>query len=129
MNNKKIPIVPPGGEHLILELWSNNTKILKSAEIMQHVCNIAAEVAGATVITSHFHHFGEEHGVSGVVVLAESHISIHTWPETGYAAIDVFTCGNCEPIKTLDVFENHLEAKDIRYQLIKRPSGKIIEAR
>ena len=60
---------------------------------MERVLLQAAREAGATVVTSTFHTFNP-HGVSGVVVIAESHIAIHTWPERGYAAIDVFTCGN-----------------------------------
>lgn len=61
----------------------------------------AAQEAGCTVLHRHFHHFGEDTGVTGVVLLAESHISIHTWPETGYAAVDVFMCGQCDPHKAL----------------------------
>jgi S-adenosylmethionine decarboxylase len=126
---KQIPVVPPGGKHLILELWTDLVEPLRCAGKIKTICVTAAKAAGATIITSHFHHFGEEHGVSGVVVLAESHISIHTWPETGYAAIDVFMCGDCDPIKTLEIFEDELYSRDVRYQLIMRPSGKIIEAR
>ena len=129
MTETNIPIVPPGGEHLILELWSSGSGVLTSTGKIKQICEDAAKEAGATVITSHFHHFGDGHGVSGVVVLAESHISIHTWPETGYSAIDVFMCGNSKPIKTLDIFKKEFNARDARYQLIKRPSGKILEAR
>ena len=60
-----------------------------------------ARKAGATVLHSYMHPFGEGMGVSGVVVLAESHISIHTWPERGYAAIDLFMCGKCDPYKAI----------------------------
>ncbi len=128
MAESNIPIVPPGGEHLILELWSNGSDVLTCAGKIKQICEDAATEAGATVITSHFHHFGGGHGVSGVVVLAESHISIHTWPETGYSAIDVFMCGNSRPIKTLEIFKKEFDAREVRYQLVKRPSGKIIEA-
>lgn len=129
MTVTNIPIVPPGGEHLILELWSNGSDVLRDADKISMICENAAKEAGATVITSHFHHFGDGHGVSGVVVLAESHISIHTWPETGYSAIDVFMCGNSKPIKTLEIFKKEFDSREVRYQLIMRPSGKIIEAR
>jgi len=57
----------------------------------------AALRAGATILHSHFHHFTPNGGVSGVVVLAESHISIHTWPERSFAAVDIFMCGACDP--------------------------------
>ena len=52
----------------------------------------AAKTAGATVVKTVFHHFSP-HGISGVVVIAESHLAVHTWPEHGYASIDIFTCG------------------------------------
>jgi S-adenosylmethionine decarboxylase len=61
----------------------------------------AAEAAGATILHGHFHHFSPNGGVSGVLVLAESHISIHTWPERDYAAIDLFMCGACDPYASI----------------------------
>ena len=60
-----------------------------------------ARDAGATVLHGHFQSFGPGQGVSGVLVLAESHISIHTWPDRRFAAIDIFMCGNCDPLDTL----------------------------
>ncbi len=57
------------------------------------------------MLSDHFHHFGEGCGVSGVVVLAESHLSVHTWPENGYAAFDVFVCGTCDPLHAVPVLE------------------------
>lgn len=57
-------------------------------------------------MSERWHHFGEGHGYTGVVILAESHISVHTWPEKGYAAIDAFMCGNCDP---RDILEDVLE--------------------
>ena len=59
----------------------------------------------ATILHSHFHHFGPDGGVSGVVVLAESHISIHTWPERDFAAVDIFMCGACDPYRSLPVLK------------------------
>jgi S-adenosylmethionine decarboxylase len=64
-----------------------------------------APAAGPTILHSHFHHFGPDAGVSGVVVLAESHISIHTWPERDFAAIDIFMCGSCNPYDSLPVLK------------------------
>ena len=64
----------------------------------------AAEAAGATIVQSVFHRFSP-HGVTGVVVVAESHLSIHTWPEYGYAAVDFFTCGDCRPEAAHEVLE------------------------
>ena len=65
----------------------------------------AAEAANATILHSHFHHFGPDGGVCGVVVLAESHISIHTWPERDFAAVDIFMCGACDPYRSLPVLQ------------------------
>ena len=62
-------------------------------------------MAGATILHSHFHHFTPNGGVSGVLVLAESHISIHTWPEKNFAAIDIFMCGDCNPHLGIPVLE------------------------
>jgi S-adenosylmethionine decarboxylase len=68
---------------------------------VDRVLRQAAADTGATILHGHFHHFGEGYGVSGVLVLAESHVSIHTWPERGYAALDIFVCGGCDPYRAL----------------------------
>ena len=91
------------GLHLLVEFWGAGR--LSDIDIVQRSLVGAAEAAGATVLHSYFHPFGPELGVSGVVVLAESHISIHTWPEKAYAAIDVFMCGDCDPYETIPVLE------------------------
>ncbi|WP_208454641.1 adenosylmethionine decarboxylase [Jannaschia marina] len=70
---------------------------LYDREAAEPVFRDAAEAAGTTVLDVIFHDFGQRAGFTGVAVLAESHISIHTWPETGYAAIDIFMCGDCDP--------------------------------
>lgn len=89
------------GTHLIIELWGVDSNLLRDCELIQKTLERGSIDADASVICSKFHHFGGDHGVTGVVVLAESHISIHTWPENGYAAIDVFMCGTCDPKKSL----------------------------
>ena len=80
------------GDHLLIEFWG--AEHLKEPEYICRALEDGARAAGATILHSHFHHFGDGQGVSGVTVLAESHITIHTWPEVGYAAIDVFMCGD-----------------------------------
>ncbi len=83
------------GTHLLVDLWGATN--LCDPELIDHALREAAEAAGATILHSHFHHFSPNGGVSGVLVLAESHISIHTWPERDFAAIDIFMCGACDP--------------------------------
>ncbi len=83
------------GMHLLIDLWGASN--LDDPDLIDRELCAAAAAAGATILHSHFHHFTPNGGVSGVVVLAESHISIHTWPERGFAAVDIFMCGECDP--------------------------------
>ena len=88
------------GMHILLDFWGASH--LTDPTYIGHVLREAAKAAGATVLHSHFHRFLPNGGVSGVLVLAESHISIHTWPERGFAAIDIFMCGECDPQKSIE---------------------------
>lgn len=81
------------GRHLLVELWEVEEDLLQDVEWVRKTLLKAAHHAQTTVVSQTFHRFAPQ-GVSGVVVIAESHISIHTWPELGYAAVDVFTCGD-----------------------------------
>ena len=87
------------GTHLLVDLWGATN--LCDPELIDRALREAAEAAGATILHGHFHHFSPNGGVSGVLVLAESHISIHTWPERDFAAIDVFMCGACDPHRSV----------------------------
>lgn len=80
------------GRHILVEFYKCDTEIMNNRELIEKEMNRSAELAGATIVSSNFHNFNP-YGVSGVVVIAESHLTIHTWPEYGYAAIDLFTCG------------------------------------
>ncbi len=80
------------GTHLLLELRSCDARLLDNYEFIKQTMLEAAITAGATIIGQTFHKF-HPIGVTGVVAISESHMSIHTWPEYGYAAVDVFTCG------------------------------------
>lgn len=106
------------GDHLLVELWQ--AEELTNAAFIQDALERAAAAAQATVLRSFYHTFGEGMGVSGVTILAESHISIHTWPERGYAAIDVFMCGECDPNLTLPVFEAAFRPGHMESRLIHR---------
>jgi len=96
------------GSHLILDLWE--AEHLDDAEVIEMAFRRAIRESGATLLHMHFHEFSENGGVSGVAVLAESHISIHTWPERGYAAIDIFMCGAAEPHKAVPILKHAFKA-------------------
>ncbi|MCL6552133.1 MAG: adenosylmethionine decarboxylase [Firmicutes bacterium] len=83
----------PVGHHYVAEASGCNPEIIGRVEAVEQILVRAAEVAGVTVWAISFHRF-PPNGVSGVVVISESHLSVHTWPEYGYVALDIFTCGN-----------------------------------
>lgn len=87
------PIHSPYGRHILMELTDCPSDLLNSVDEVETLLLNSAKDGGATVISSHFHSFTPQ-GLSGVIVIQESHITIHTWPEKNYAAVDVFTCGN-----------------------------------
>ena len=89
------------GTHLILDLWGASK--LDDLTLMEATMREAVDVAGATLLHIHLHHFTPNGGISGVAVLAESHISVHTWPERNFAAFDIFMCGDAEPEKAIPV--------------------------
>ncbi|HNU92343.1 MAG TPA: adenosylmethionine decarboxylase [Spirochaetota bacterium] len=97
------------GTHLIAELFDCNELHLNDVKKVEEVMMAAAELSSATIIKPFFHKFSP-YGISGVIVIAESHFTIHTWPEYGYAAVDVFTCGDLECQKALDYIKAELEA-------------------
>jgi S-adenosylmethionine decarboxylase len=97
------------GHHLIIDLW--DAEGLDDKARIEAAMREAVEAAGATLLHIHLHTFTPNGGVSGVAVLAESHISVHTWPEKGYAAFDVFMCGDAEPKKALKVLERAFAPK------------------
>lgn len=89
------------GTHLIIDLIG--AKGLDDIDLIDRTLRKCVDEAGATLLHIHLHHFTPNAGVSGVAVLAESHISIHTWPERDYAALDVFMCGDASPELCIDV--------------------------
>ncbi len=91
------------GRHLIIDLWE--CQQLDNLSFIEQTLRDATEIAGATLLHIHLHHFTPNGGVSGVAVLAESHISIHTWPERGYAALDIFMCGDTHPEKAVELLK------------------------
>jgi S-adenosylmethionine decarboxylase len=80
------------GKHLLLELNGCDHKLLNDISFIKETMLLAAKESGATVLGESFHQFSPQ-GVSGVIIIAESHLTVHTWPEHGYAGADIFTCG------------------------------------
>jgi S-adenosylmethionine decarboxylase len=91
------------GVHLIVALY--DARQLDDVEHIESALRRSVDAAGATLLHVHLHHFEPNGGVSGVAVLAESHISIHAWPERRYAAIDIFMCGKAEPVACVPVLQ------------------------
>ena len=90
------------GKHLIIEIWNIPFNILNDINIIQNTILSACQIGNLTILNKNFHQF-QPHGITGLVLLSESHLSIHTWPENGYGAIDIFTCGqNSLPKKALE---------------------------
>ena len=108
------------GRHLLMELEDCDEETLNDLEALKTAMLTAADEAGATVMSESFHRFAP-HGISGVVVIAESHLCIHTWPEYGYAAADIFTCGtSVQPEKAAELLVEKLGARKHSVQEIPR---------
>jgi S-adenosylmethionine decarboxylase len=108
------------GKHLIIELFQCDSTILNDLKILEHHMVSAVKFSGATVIQPFFHQFSP-HGITGVVVVAESHFSIHTWPEYGYCALDIFTCGDSvDGHEALEYMKESLRAASASVMEIKR---------
>ena len=99
------------GSHLIIDLWE--AEGLDDKDRIEQAMIDAVEAAGATLLHIHLHTFTPSGGVSGVAVLAESHISVHTWPERGYAAFDIFMCGSADPRKAFSVLKQAFAPKRV----------------
>lgn len=115
-------------KHLLVELQDCNPAILKRADLVKDVLLGAARASRCTVVESSFHEFSLN-GISGVVVIAESHFTVHTWPEFRYAAVDVFTCGEViRPEDVVEYLKEHFQSKNLWVIEMKRgvllPDGK-----
>ncbi|MFA8342843.1 MAG: polyamine aminopropyltransferase [Rhodothermaceae bacterium] len=115
------------GRHILVEFIGCNSEIMNDASIIEKAMVDAASNAGATVINSTFHHFSP-FGVSGVVVIQESHLAIHTWPEYQYAAVDLFTCGDSvDPWISFDHLKEVFQAKNYSAIEMKRGAINLLE--
>lgn len=106
------------GTHLIIDLFG--AKNLSSVPVVNSVLSKAAKTIGATILDVKFHYFEPQGGVTGVVLLAESHMSIHTWPENNYAAVDIFVCGKLDPSKAIELLKEVFQPESIQCVEIKR---------
>jgi len=98
------------GRHILVEMYNCDKAVLNDHKLIEQYMNEAAEKAGATVVQSVIHMFNPW-GVSGAVIIKESHLTIHTWPEYGYAAIDLFTCGDSvNPLVGFDYLKEMLKS-------------------
>ena len=108
------------GRHLLLELKNCNQEVLNDLDFIRNCLSETAEQIGATVVNQSFHQFNP-HGISGVVIIAESHLCIHTWPEYGYASVDVFTCGETiDPKQAINLLAEKFGSKESYYLELKR---------
>lgn len=115
------------GRQLIVELYGCDKTILDDPIRLKHILIDAISRSGATIIQPFFHQFSP-HGISGVVVIAESHVAIHTWPEFLYCALDIFTCGyQVKPDLILEHIRTGFTARDVSVMEVKRGTLDIPE--
>ena len=105
-----------------MDLWGASH--LDDIEYIEGAMRRAVDAAGATLLHIHLHRFGDGGGVSGVAVLAESHISVHSWPERGFAAFDVFMCGKCQPERAAEEIRRAL--RPARFAITAERRGVLI---
>jgi S-adenosylmethionine decarboxylase len=106
-------------EHLLVEYHGCDRALLNDEARIRALMCAAAEAAGATVVAEVFHRYRPQ-GVTGVLLIEESHFSVHTWPEHGYAALDFYTCGDCHPERADQFLQKALGAERAEVMLIRR---------
>ena len=115
-------VMKPLATHLLIELFDCDSKILNDSNQVKDIFIDAAKKGKATIVNDLFHEFSP-HGITGVLVIAESHLSIHTWPEHQYVAIDIFSCGNKVDFnKIINYLKDKLKCKNSSSVSINRGS-------
>ena len=108
------------GRHILAEFFECDPNVLNNPALVEKYMLEAALECGATIVNKCFHLFAP-HGVSGVVIISESHLAIHTWPEFGYAAVDLFTCGEqCDPKVSYEFLKRKFNSRDTKYSQLNR---------
>lgn len=116
------------GLHIVAELYGCNTTKLSDVAYVTEVMLEAARRAKCTIVTQSFHHFSP-HGVSGAIIISESHLAIHTWPEFSYAALDIFTCGDTiQPDMALLYLKEAFEAESLSSMELRRGQAAMINS-
>ncbi|MFH0910664.1 MAG: adenosylmethionine decarboxylase [Planctomycetota bacterium] len=111
-------VVRYAGIHLIIEVWQ--ARYLTDARMIETIMREAVAACGATLLRIDLHEFSPNGGISGVGILQESHISVHTWPEYDYAAMDIFVCGTLNPYGAVEVLKRGFQPGKIQIMEIKR---------
>jgi S-adenosylmethionine decarboxylase len=106
------------GTHIIIELW--NGKNFSSLPKIRKILKDSVKACGATLLGINLHKFSPSGGISGVAIIQESHISIHTWPEYKYAAMDIFVCGEINPYEAISVIKGGFKPEKIQVAELKR---------
>ncbi len=108
------------GRQLLVELYNCDFDRINDTKSVEKAMIDATEQSGATIVNSDFHEFSP-YGISGVIVIAESHVSIHTWPEYNYAAVDVFTCGDhIDPWTIQEALKSYFKSDSVSSMEVKR---------
>ena len=116
------------GIHVIADLRQCDASLIDDLDYVKHSLHSAAETLAVTLIAESFHKFSPQ-GVTGILSIAESHISVHTWPETLFAAIDIFTCGtNFDPLKAAHFLSDKFECQSPEFTVLHRGAGLGISA-
>lgn len=113
------PYATPG-RHILADFRGVDAGLLADVAALERELVAAAQAAGAQVLSAHFHHFGAGAGVTGVVMLSESHISVHSWPEHQFAALDIFMCGAARPEQALERLRAALAPLTVRVTTVDR---------
>ena len=109
-----------GGRHILIESFGDHARL--DAPALKRLLRRAARAGGANVLSCHMHGFGDQGGVTGVALLAESHITVHTWPERSYAAFDIFMCGPCNADRAADTIARAAPDARLSIRILERPT-------
>lgn len=107
------------GQHFLVELLGCDPAKIKHVESVEQIFLEAAHISGASIVEHFFKQYKPE-GVTGIILISESHFSIHTWPEDGFVALDIFTCGTMDSQAAIDLLKREFDAQDIHQRVIER---------